>query len=439
MRIACLGWGSLIWDPRELPIRRQWFDDGPFGQVEFARQSTDGRITLILCEGAEFVRLLWAQMDAPDLNVAREALRDREGLTAKDWAASIGSWRPNDPEPGLISGLSAWVLAHGIDAVIWTSLGPRLGNENRVPTEEEVVAYLKSLRGSRRDNAERYVRFTPAQVDTKYRRRIEADLGWTFRQTTSFTSKGSYLERDDLKRNMTDSEVKRRGFRQNFRILCQIWSDQYPPQQPKDHTVLEKLLLSPLLVARALSLSNLGVPFFLTERAWSNFRDFYLLGWLTAISILLFAGGPRPWWMVSIVGYRVVDIVSGQLCIVLIDSQAPNWRLASVRRSVLSALLNFYEIVAAYAVIYLSVGNIIETSPRKMPLSGSIQAFYYSLVTMATLGYGEFIPGNDLSRVIVIIQLFTEVLFVLAIVPAVVANLTSQLGGREYRDLDTRQ
>lgn len=128
-------------------------------------------------------------MDATDLDVAREALRDREGLTSKDWAASIGSWRPNDPEPGLIGGLSAWALAHGIDAVIWTSLGPRIGNENRVPRDEEVVAYLKNLRGSRRDNAERYVRFTPAQVDTKYRRRIEADLGWTFRQIiTGFAS-----------------------------------------------------------------------------------------------------------------------------------------------------------------------------------------------------------------------------------------------------------
>src|SRR5438034_11528336 len=110
MRIACLGWGSLIWDPRELPIRRKWFDDGPFGRVEFARQSRDGRITLVLCEAAEFVRLLWAQMDTSDLTVAREALRDRESLTGRDWASSIGSWRPNDPEPPLIAGLPAWWL-----------------------------------------------------------------------------------------------------------------------------------------------------------------------------------------------------------------------------------------------------------------------------------------------------------------------------------------
>jgi hypothetical protein len=118
-------------------------------------------------------------MDSTDLRLAREALRDREDLTGKHWASSIGSWETGQPEPVPIAGLAGWAAGHGIDAVIWTALKPKFDGDDRTPTEEEVVDYLGGLRGTRRDNAERYIRLTPRQVDTQYRRRIEAALGWT--------------------------------------------------------------------------------------------------------------------------------------------------------------------------------------------------------------------------------------------------------------------
>lgn len=177
MTIACLGWGSLVWDPRELPIQSTWFVDGPFVQVEFARESIDKRITLVLCEKAYLVRSLWAVMDTQDPEEARKALRDREGIP-KDKLDRIGLWKTGQSAPNYISQLPQWATAVGVDAVIWTALGPKFNGKDQTPTCDQVITHLRSLDGNARAVAEKYVRHTPPQIDTKYRRRIEAELRW---------------------------------------------------------------------------------------------------------------------------------------------------------------------------------------------------------------------------------------------------------------------
>ena len=174
-RIACLGWGSLIWDPRELPIQSQWFQDGPLVPVEFLRQSQDDRITLVLHESAVPVRSLWAVMDFNDMGVARKALCDREG-TSEKW---IDVWQPDMAAPTLIPDMPSWAEKNGLHGVVWTALPPKFAGENGVvPSCDEVIRHLSQLVGTKRDNAERYIRNAPRQVDTPYRRKIEAKLGW---------------------------------------------------------------------------------------------------------------------------------------------------------------------------------------------------------------------------------------------------------------------
>lgn len=177
--VACLGWGSLVWDPRELPIQREWFHDGPLIRVEFARQSKDGRITLVLEPYALPVRSLWAIMDATSLAIAREALASRESIPQKYKAKHVGSWTVGDAPLDELPNLESWAETAGVQHVIWTALPPKFGDINQTPTQEQVVGYLEQLVGAQREAAEKYIRRAPRQIDTAYRRRIEARLQWT--------------------------------------------------------------------------------------------------------------------------------------------------------------------------------------------------------------------------------------------------------------------
>ena len=175
--IACLGWGSLVWDPRELPIQQQWFEDGPLIPLEFARQSKNDRITLVVENSAKPVRSLWAIMDIDEMGAAREALRLREGTLEKN-PEHIGGWSIGDKPSSSIVGLDAWAGALSLDGVVWTALPPKFKCVDRTPSEEEVVKHLSDLTGPQRKCAEEYVRRAPRQIDTGYRRRIEAMLHW---------------------------------------------------------------------------------------------------------------------------------------------------------------------------------------------------------------------------------------------------------------------
>ena len=179
--IVCLGWGSLIWRRDNLPVVEPWNQDGPLLPIEFARQSQDGRITLVIKDGLPASGVLWAKLDVGTLGNAREALRAREKIPHSNMLQHIAHWSrdngaSNRRETKVIA---AWV-APEIEAVVWTALPPKFeDNIGRMPAEQEVIAYLRSLTGKKLDDAREYIRRAPAQIRTPYRDAIEAALGWT--------------------------------------------------------------------------------------------------------------------------------------------------------------------------------------------------------------------------------------------------------------------
>jgi hypothetical protein len=179
--IACIGWGSLIWDMRHLDVDGNWRADGPLLPVEFARQSRDGRITLVIVQGFAPVPTLWSSFNTRDVARACESLRQREGVPRSRAGDLIAQWRRGESsasEPDAT--ISAWASGKNLDAAVWTNLRPKFAEtDGRVPTEDQVVAYLRTLDGQARAAAEEYVKRTPPQIATAYRGAIERALGWT--------------------------------------------------------------------------------------------------------------------------------------------------------------------------------------------------------------------------------------------------------------------
>jgi len=183
--IACVGWGSLVWDARDLPCVGSWNNDGPSLPVEFARESgakknqRGNKITLVVCPVGMRVRTYWILLDVPDLTAARQCLAAREGIP-KNWETDIGFV---DCASGRMHGLEAdtittWGSAIGLAGVVWTNLPCKFNGRQVMPSDAEVIAFLQALDDTDRASAERYIRQAPRQIDTLYRRVIEREFGW---------------------------------------------------------------------------------------------------------------------------------------------------------------------------------------------------------------------------------------------------------------------
>ncbi|MEM7549407.1 MAG: hypothetical protein AAF363_07030 [Bacteroidota bacterium] len=183
MKIACIGWGSLIWSPRALLVQRKWHNDGPLLPIEFTRQSQDGRLTLVINEKAQYVRTLWALMSTGDLEQATQSLRVREGIPLAEAGMDIGLVKVSDDDGSLDQWqgiVKEWCQKVKIDAAIWTNLSSKFnGEEGRAPSLEEAILYLNSIDFNIRKHAEEYIRKAPLQIDTEYRRAFEKEFGWS--------------------------------------------------------------------------------------------------------------------------------------------------------------------------------------------------------------------------------------------------------------------
>ena len=182
MRIAVLGWGSLIWNPRQLEISGSFDEGGPLLRIEFGRVSRNGRLTLVIDErNGTICPTSYAVSAFDDLSKARENLRYREGMTHINGVGFVDlrsgdvSERAKERHPQAIPGITKWGEQNGYDAIVWTALASNFNEvTGREFSTDGAIEYLSALPSETFSLAAEYIRMAPPQVQTPVRAAFSA-------------------------------------------------------------------------------------------------------------------------------------------------------------------------------------------------------------------------------------------------------------------------
>ena len=183
------------------------------------------------------------------------------------------------------------------------------------------------------------------------------------------------------------------------------------------------------------SIYNLATKFF----GWKHhedipfwFAEVYIVFWLIisflGLSLLDPEGVVYP-ILVLVISYRLVDLFLGTSRIIFIERESKKDQdghyilVRHVERWVLLIMINFVEIVVCFAVIYFYIGDSFCE-----PIRDAITAFYHSILTFTTLGYGEIrpCPGSSIGKIVVTAQLFYFLFFLLFTAPIIFSSVRAK-------------
>jgi hypothetical protein len=176
MKVAILGWGSLLWEggPEFDRWHTEWMLDGPTLKLEFSRISKKrlGALTLVIDDEHGMSNIVaWCFSKRTNLQDALCDLRAREGTTLDkigQLVLSPQTKKPaaaHQPEP-----IEVWARARKLDAVVWTALKSDFKEKTThafsVPA---ATAYLQSLPADAKAKAAEYIWRAPDLVKTPLR------------------------------------------------------------------------------------------------------------------------------------------------------------------------------------------------------------------------------------------------------------------------------
>ena len=136
----------------------------------------------------------------------------------------------------------------------------------------------------------------------------------------------------------------------------------------------------------------------------------------------------EPWHLAICVygGLRILEIVVVNALVLLdIAAQGGNTQgvppLRGYRRILLLAFHNYIEVILWFAVIFVCFPQHFNAA--QCGANKSLCGVYFSLVTMATVGYGDIYPSDDWGRALVGTQVAVAIFLTLVILARVVAYI----------------
>lgn len=205
-----------------------------------------------------------------------------------------------------------------------------------------------------------------------------------------------------------------------------------PGTPPGDELGSQLSIISLLFVAAPEAYRRISPLRWITQAAPPRYQalavDLYLIALLGITLAVLFSDMVnRSPFAVAIALFGIVDIIAYQVTTVLVDGPAGRLRITSPVRPVVLSLMNLLELVVCWAILYRNLGNVGGALWQDRPMD----ALYYSAVTMSTLGYGDFFPQDDVTRLLVIAQLAAAILIVGTILPLVQSSISTLRQGKE--------
>ncbi len=157
-----------------------------------------------------------------------------------------------------------------------------------------------------------------------------------------------------------------------------------------------------------------------SHRLRNSMVEQYVIIKTVLILLVLWCGRWSQWWWVAITVYLIGDLVTYLLWLIVLSNlhhSQPN-----LRRNLILLGINMIEIIAAFGVFYLASWSL-HTTANNQVVTNWLQAFYFSIATFATVGYGDMVVSWTRWYILSIMQVLTSLLFISLVFSSVASKL----------------